>query len=233
MTDPLSTPADALKSRTQAALRREPSETRPRVARRESVLAVAGFAAALGVFAAVGGFRDLGAPRPPQLIAITLVGTIVLAIGSFRTSARRAGLPASREALLAVLLGAPLALFAWKTSWSAAFDANIWWPTRPGLLCLAVSLTTGGVILASLLAARRHSDPVHPHLSGAALGVASGAAAAVFVDLWCPVGHPAHVALGHALPMLLLGLAGAWPGGRLLALGVAKTLRKDRNPAAD
>ncbi len=141
---------------------------------------------------------------------------------ALRATKRRGPLPASREALLAAVPSAPLAFFVWKAGWSIALGEAQWWPTRPGLLCLAVSLVLGGALLAALIQTRRRSDPLHPGLGGAALGVASGAAAAVLVDLWCPVGHAAHVALGHVLPMLLLGLIGAWAGGRALAMRIVR-----------
>ncbi len=209
---------DLLKRQISEALQAQPSPTRAMAVRRDSLVLAGGFATALAAFLACGGFRDFGAPRPPALIAITLVGTLAIAVGALRATRRRAALPAPREVVLAVLVAVPTIFFGWKTLWSFAFGAYVWWPTRPGLLCLGVSLLTGGAILVSLVGARRRSDPIHPTLTGAALGVASGAAAAVLVDLWCPVGHPAHVALGHVLPMVLLGALGAWPGGRVLAV---------------
>jgi hypothetical protein len=48
-----------------------------------------------------------------------------------------------------------------------------------------------------------------PALTGAALGVAAGACSWLLVDLWCPVAHPEHIALGHLLPLVLLAGAGA------------------------
>jgi hypothetical protein len=64
---------------------------------------------------------------------------------------------------------------------------------------------------------RRRTDPVHPGIAGAVLGVTAGLAAGSLVDLWCPVGHIPHVLLGHILPLVLVALAGAWAGRRLLA----------------
>jgi hypothetical protein len=72
--------------------------------------------------------------------------------------------------------------------------------------------------LAALGFLRRGVDPVHPRLLGAALGVATGAYAGVLVDLWCPSAEISHVLLGHLGPFVVLVLAGAWLGGRLLGL---------------
>jgi hypothetical protein len=58
---------------------------------------------------------------------------------------------------------------------------------------------------------------VHPRAFGAALGAAGGFWAATLVDLWCPVGYPLHVVLGHALPTLVLAALGAAAGSRVLA----------------
>jgi hypothetical protein len=50
-----------------------------------------------------------------------------------------------------------------------------------------------------------------PALHGAALGAAAGACAWALVELWCPVVHPGHLAVGHLLPLALLAGAGcAW-----------------------
>lgn len=209
---------DMLKYRISEALGREPSPARAEVARRDSWTLAAGIGVALAAFLLVGGFREWGAPRSPGLIAVTVSGSLVTAGLALRATKRRGALPASREALLGVLPAAPFMFFAWKAGWSVALGEAEWWPTRPGLLCLGVSLVLGGALLTALIQTRRRSDPLHPRLGGAGLGVASGAAAAVLTDLWCPVGHPAHVAIGHVLPMLLLGLIGAWAGGRALAM---------------
>jgi hypothetical protein len=53
---------------------------------------------------------------------------------------------------------------------------------------------------------------------GVALGVATGAAAAALVDLWCPVGHVPHLLIGHVAPILLLGGLGALVGARTLGV---------------
>jgi hypothetical protein len=63
---------------------------------------------------------------------------------------------------------------------------------------------------------RRRSDPVHPAIAGAVLGITAGVAAGTFVDLWCPVAHLPHVLLGHILPLVVAALIGAYVGRRLL-----------------
>ncbi len=65
---------------------------------------------------------------------------------------------------------------------------------------------------------RRNSDPNHPRLTGATLGVAAGACAWVFTDLWCPVAYVPHLLLGHVLPIMILAAAGALLGPWLIAV---------------
>ena len=90
------------------------------------------------------------------------------------------------------------------------------WPGRPGFRCLGLSLGMAAPLLAAFLVMRRRSDPVHPGIAGAVLGVTAGVAAGTLVDLWCPVAHVPHVLLGHILPLVLLACLGAWIGRRLL-----------------
>jgi len=49
----------------------------------------------------------------------------------------------------------------------------------------------------------------------------AGSWAAVVVEAWCPLAGPAHLAVGHVLPLALLVAAGALLGRRLLHLRVA------------
>ena len=46
----------------------------------------------------------------------------------------------------------------------------------------------------------------------------AGAWAAVMVELWCPLAVHEHILVGHVLPLLVLTLAGAAIGVRMLRL---------------
>jgi hypothetical protein len=114
---------------------------------------------------------------------------------------------------------APLAFLIWKVAASSGVPHMMDpWPTRPGLRCFAVTALFAAWPLVALGWERWGSDPVHPRALGLALGVAVGAAAAVLVDLWCPVGHVPHLLTGHVAPMLLLGGLGALVGARVLGV---------------
>ena len=173
-----------------------------------------GFGVALGIFIWEGGFR--GYDRTPGLVLGTLVGTIVIAaVVVYVGYARRQAVVG--PALVAFVVGTPIALFAWKLGFSSLFaGATRAWPSKPGFRCLALSTVDGLSILAALIATRRNRVLTHPIAAGASMGVAAGALAWVLVDLWCPVGQPEHVLLGHVVPLLILTAVGAWPGGLVL-----------------
>ncbi len=173
-----------------------------------------GFGLAIGVFLYEGGFR--GYDRSPELVVATLAGTLGIVSVVWYVGYIRAH-ELTGWWLVALLVGAPVLLFSWKVGIGAMFDGgDRWWPSKPGLKCLLLSTVDGCSILAALLVTRRGSISDHPLAAGAAMGIAAGALAWVLVDLWCPVGHPEHVLLGHVLPMLILAAIGAWPGGRVL-----------------
>jgi hypothetical protein len=72
--------------------------------------------------------------------------------------------------------------------------------------------------LVALVLTRRRTDPLHPSLTGAAIGSAVGASIWVLVDLNCPIAYLPHLLLGHVLPLVLITSVGAALGRRLIAL---------------
>jgi len=137
----------------------------------------------------------------------------------------------SRSALLAWALGTPAALFGIMIALGSLDPAMMEiHPEKWGRMCLPLTLAAAALPMLALQVARRESDPVHPALSGAALGSACGAAAGVMVELWCPVSTPRHIALGHILPILLLAFVGALTGVQTLGLGEAPRRWPPRRP---
>jgi hypothetical protein len=125
----------------------------------------------------------------------------------------------SRSALLACALGTPAVLFGAMIALGSLDPAMMEiHPEKWGRMCLPLTVAAAAFPMLALLYARRESDPVHPALSGAALGSACAAAAGVMVELWCPVSTARHVALGHVLPILLLAFVGALMGAQMLGL---------------
>ena len=181
----------------------------------DAVLLLVGYAVAIGVLAWAGGFR--GYDRSPELVLATFVGTLAIAAVTQYAAWLRG--PSIRQVavLVAIAISAPVALFVFKYGVSSLYDGAVrWWPSKPGLRCMRLSMADGSAMLAGALASRRRSGPFHPAATGAAMGAAAGAGSWVLVDLWCPVGAPTHLLLGHVIPTLALTALGAWPGSLVL-----------------
>jgi len=111
--------------------------------------------------------------------------------------------------------GRPRQLIAWHSAYDDPFF-------RSGLRCFALTLAAVPGPFLALLAAGPRFAPSQPRLAGAAVGATVGAVsgvwAAIVVELWCPLALPAHVIVGHVLPLVALSAAGALFGPRLLGL---------------
>ncbi len=211
-------PAPELKTRILTAVQKESTPTRRAVLQRAWLTLGICTAIALGIFARFGGVRVYG--RPGLLVLWTFLGwsmaaSAAAAVGLARG---RSMLGHSTGSLVAVIVATPLALLAWKVGVTVPFGPEMIaaWPGRPGFRCLGLTLAMAAPLLVALVVLRRRSDPVHPGVAGAALGITAGAAAGALVDLWCPIAYVPHVLLGHILPLLLVATFGAWAGRRLL-----------------
>lgn len=170
-----------------------------------------GYALAIAAFAIWGGFR--GYDREPLLVLGTFGVTLVLAVAAQVIGVGKSSSVAATRALLAFVVVTPMVLLAWKLGFSSLFDgATRWWPSKPGFRCLRLSTIVGIAALVPAIVSRVGTPAIRPVATGAAFGTAAGAVAWTLVDLWCPVGHPEHVLLGHVLPTLLLALVGALAG---------------------
>ena len=187
---------------------------------------LAGYALAIGVFVVWGGFR--GYDREPLLVLGTFVVTLVLAVvaqvigvgkslsssvgssSGTSVSGTSSAWVAAPRVLLVFVVVTPLVLMVWKLGYSSLFDgATRWWPSKPGFRCLLLSCLVGVAALVPAVVSRFGAVAARPVATGAAFGTAAGAVAWTLVDLWCPVGHPQHLLLGHVLPTFLLALVGA------------------------
>jgi hypothetical protein len=207
-----------LRARVLVAVAAEPSMTRAQGRRWTAGLLLVGALAGLAVFQAWGGVRPHA--RPLALLVATASGSGLLAglalIAAFGRG--RSMLGRSRLVLAATIGLLPPALLGWKVWVSSLYPAMTDpWPDRPGFRCLALGLAVGAFPLLASLVGRRRTLPVRPGSTGAAVGAASGVAAATLVDLWCPIAHLPHLLLGHLLPIALLAAAGAVAGARILA----------------
>jgi hypothetical protein len=214
--------AGDLKSRVLAAVRAEPAPTRRATLLRNVLLLAAGGAVALAMFFVwYDGMHVY--ERPTLLVVLTSSGWFLAAAVAIRIAFARGRSMLGRPTawLVALVVGAPFLLLAWKVAVTAPFGAQmmVCWDGRPGVRCLKMTLAIGVVLLAAFTAARRRSDPLRPGITGAALGMAAGIAAGVLVDLWCPIADIEHLLLGHILPLVLLAALGALAGRSFIRLG--------------
>jgi hypothetical protein len=208
-----------LKARILEAARQQPAPTRKQVATRATLTLAAAVALPVIAFFVVGAIRP--GPRPWSLIIATAAGSFGIALASLWTAFGRGGqmVGRARARLIAMSIAAPVTFVLWKVLWSGQYDHMMdAWPTRPGFRCFGLTMLFAALPFVALASIRRRSDPSHPRTLGAALGVATGTCAAVLVDLWCPVAHPGHLALGHVLPIAILAAIGVWVGDRILSI---------------
>jgi hypothetical protein len=212
-------PSAELRARILETASRQPSPTRSQLRLRNAALLVTGIMVPLVVFFSWGGLRQ--AARPDLLVWETAGGGafIALTLCILALKRGRSMLGRTGTALLAVAVLAPLVLFAWKLATSSQFDGmTVEWPTRVGFKCLRLACLTAAWPLVGAIMVRRGTDPTHPRLTGAAIGAAIGSCSWVLVDLWCPVAYVPHLMVGHVFPLVATTVAGAWLGGRLIAL---------------
>jgi hypothetical protein len=192
---------------TQAA--HVPSPTRAQTRRAQFFTLIGAAAWSATLFLAAGGARPEG--RPVPLVVATGLQALAVAAAAVLLAVRRSQSRRGRL-LVALCTLAPLAVVTGKLALTAAWADQIG-PIvyRTGFRCLGLSLGIGAAPLAAFLWIWRLRDVRRSRLVGAALGVAAGTVAWTFVDAWCPLAEPVHLALGHILPIALLAAAGlAW-----------------------
>jgi hypothetical protein len=207
-----------LRARVLAEVARTPSPTRAVYKRRVLLLAALGAIATASLFVGMGGMSPGG--RPVEMIAFTAGLALVAAAVLTRLSsgARGSMLGRPRTVLLgAVVVTAPvlavLALCAtmmWPEAASEHVDGSM------NLACGAISMLQGALPLVALLVPKRGTDPVHPALTGAALGMTAGAWTVVMAYLRCPHAAAMHCIVAHVVPTLALTALGAGLGWLLL-----------------
>jgi hypothetical protein len=213
-------PSGELRARILAEVACIPAPTRPEHERRILLLATFGALATTSLFFVMGGFAR-GA-RPTELVVFTasfgLVGALVLTRVSAGVTGSMLGRP--RQVLLLACIGlAPVLAIV-------ALLAAVWWPesaseavpTRAHLACGLITIVQGVLPLVALVVPRRGSDPVHPAITGAALGMTAGAWTAMMAYLRCPHAEAFHCIVAHVIPTLVLTAVGALLGRAFLKL---------------
>ena len=213
-------PSADLRARVLAEVARTPSQTRVEYKRRVLLVAGIGAVATVALFVGMGGMSP--GRRPVEMVAFTvgfaLVAVAVLTRLSSRSGASPSMLGRPRGVLLAaVVASAPLLALV-------AVLASMMWPEPAAehvgggvhLACGAISVLQGALPLVALMVPRRGSDPVHPAVTGAALGMTAGAWTVVMAYLRCPHAAALHCVLAHVVPTLILTVLGAALGSLLL-----------------
>jgi len=221
MTAPLLPPA-ALRERVLAAARRE-SEPDHQGGRNRVAVLLRGFVVA-GAIAFAAGIHGTEA-KTPRPLGCTL--SLELLWLSLAVVATWAGVDRGRSMLgrprvwrIIVAAVTPAALLA---AWLPVAFA---WPQtladtsglRAHLICIAMTMALAAGPLVAFARLRRRSYPVSPRLTGAALGAAAGAWGDAAHVMICGYTAPAHIVVGHILPVVLLTLVGLVIGDRVVAL---------------
>lgn len=210
--------ADDLRARVLAEAKKTPSPTRDEHRRRVLLVVVMGTLAAGAVFMAMGGFKT--GTRPVEMIAFTAGFAMVAALVVGRLASPPPGSMLARpRAFLVTVCVAAAPLLA-----LGAIAAALAWPAPAGeaveervhLACGAMTFVQGVLPLVALFLTRRGSDPVHPVITGAALGMTAGAWTAMMAYMRCPHAAAMHCILAHVAPTIVLTLVGGVLGWLLL-----------------
>ncbi len=215
-------PPAELRARVLSAVRREPVAASSEGARGRVGLVMRGFAVAgaIAVAAGIHGWESK-TPRPFACILSLELLWLSLAVGATWAGVNQGrsmlGRPRAWRVAVAVLTPAAM-LAAWLP---VAFA----WPQtlvdtsglRAHMICVFLTMALAMGPLVAFARLRRGSDPESPRLTGAAIGAAAGAwGDAAHVPI-CGYTAPAHIVIGHILPIVLLSLVGVILGDRMVA----------------
>jgi len=207
-----------LRARILAEVKKTPSDTRVQHRKRIAMIVALGTVATSAVFFAMGGFAT--GTRPTELIAFSAGFALVAAIVLTRISTTRPGsmLPrASNVVVTAAVAAAPVlavCALAAAAMWPEPASEDV--PAKTHLACGLMTIAQGALPLIVLVVPRRGTDPVHPVITGAALGMSAGAWTAMMAYLRCPHASATHCILAHVVPTLVLTAVGAVLGRMIL-----------------
>jgi hypothetical protein len=208
-----------LRSRVLAAVETEPVPTRAVGNRRRAIYVAIGFGVMLLLFAGRGLRMHERPPGYVLALALCWVPIAVVATWAGVTSGRSMlGRPLAWR--VAVIALTPVAMMA---TW---FGVALAWPQmfHDHSTFQRIEICNGGTLLfalgpfVSFLALRRRTDPVSPRLTGAAIGTAAAAWAAVVLHLMCGYTSLDHMLFGHVLPVSILAGVGALLAARTVAI---------------
>jgi hypothetical protein len=179
----------------------------------------AAFAVSLVGFLVFRGVRpDLGQALSSAAVLKTLVPLLLaalagaLALGLGRPAARPVALAGALAVFVATLLAGFLAALANDAAMGLAASL-----AKPSLFtCLTTVPALAVPLLVAVMWALSAGAPIHPSRTGAAGGLAAGALAAALYSLYCDQDAALFVLPAYGAAVLLVTLAGALAGARVL-----------------
>jgi hypothetical protein len=207
---------DDFKARLRTAVQKNPRPTRPESRRRVVGVHAIAILVMLGIFEAAGGAAH-GSGRPALLtiVVVAAVSLVGVAATFLATPSKGSMLERPWWVHLGLVLLAPVAITVAMTVWHHFYDEPF---QRFGWRCMGLTIAMGIALGTAMFAVRRARVIHHPGSTGGALGATAGVWATMLVDVWCPLTNLPHVVVGHALPVLVLGLVGVLAGTKILAL---------------
>jgi hypothetical protein len=209
-----------LRARILDDVKKTPAPTRAEHQKRLAIVVTIGTLATTVLFFAMGGFAK--GTRPLELVGFTAGFALLSAVILTRVSGprRTSPLPGPRSVLVTACIAAAPVLAA------SVLGATMMWPDaghedvsmRSHIACAVMTIVQGALPLVVLIVPRRGSDPVHPVITGAALGMTAGAWTAAMAYLRCPHASASHCILAHVVPTLALTAIGAVLGRMFLRL---------------
>ena len=200
-----------LRTRILEEAKKTPALTRAEHQKRVVMIVTVGTLATTALFYAMGGFAP--GTRPLELIGFNAGFALLSAVVLTRLSGprRTSPLPAPRSVLVPAC-GAAAPVLA-----VCVLAATMMWPdpvheevaTKSHVACALMTIAQGALPLFVLIVPRRGGDPVHPVITGAALGMTAGAWTAAMAYLRCPHAAATHCILAHVVPTLALAAIGA------------------------
>ena len=217
-----SLPSPELRERILEAVRQEAVPSRLYGGRRRVRAVVIGFAVPLAVLA----MSYFGGPRAHER-PLGYIAALALAWLPIAAVATWAGVGQGRSMLgrpaawgISVVALTPAALLAAWAGVASVWPSTLDDPSGPPqhVVCNVMTLIFAVGPLVAFGVLRRRSDPVNPHLTGAAIGAAAAAWAALVLHVLCGFTSAEHILLGHIAPVVLVTLIGALCTARTVAI---------------
>jgi len=209
----MSATSSELKRRIVDAIRRHPSPARRVVLLNTIWLVLAIVVVDVGLFCALGG-PSRGTGSMAYLLFTEAGWAIIACVAVWIAFGRgRSMLGRPRRWLFAIAVVLPFALFGWMLLAATVFPPTLTAESRHGCTAMTLALAIWPTTLYALV--RPESVPLSPGMTGAARAAAIGACVGVLTRWWCPGGKLIHLALSHALPLLVLSGFGWLLGQRL------------------